>query len=470
MALATPLSGSLPGRPALPLLGWRGNALLFFRDPLRFMRTNYLRYGPIAAMVRGDPRSVFAIGPEYNRQLLSDARLFNTVFETLTPERFKRRSRSRGLLRMNGEEHKQNRRLMQPAFHRKHIETFRDDMVALTERMLDGWQVGQSLDIAHAMQQLTLRVACKTLFGLDITGQSEGLGRLIKRLLATPFFSPAIAWFPFDLPGTPYRRMMVDSALLEQEILALIARRRADPDEHGDVLAMLIRARDEDGTGLTDAALLGHTNTLLIAGHETSSNALSWTLLLLAQHPRVLADLLDELAGTLRGAAPAVEQLGRLPLLDRVVKESMRLLPPASFSSRISTAPFALGPYELPEGALVTFSQFLTHRLPELYPDPQRFCPERWERIDPSPYEYLPFGAGPRMCIGAAFALMEIKIVLAMLLQRFRPALPPGTRVDYQVKITLSPRGELPMVLAEREQPPRRTDVRGTIRDVVDFD
>src|SRR5919199_3768480 len=308
-------------------------------------------------------------------------------------------------------------------------------------------------------------VAAKTLFGLDLSDAAEGMGLLIKRWLQTPFFSPSIALVPLDVPGTPYHRMLATTDRLEDAMLALIARKRATAADQSDVLATLIQARDEDGTGMTDMELLGQTTTLLVAGHETSSNALSWTLFLLAQHPDVYAALVDEIEGTLHGTAPRVEQLRELPLLERVVKESMRLLPPATLQSRISTGPFALGPYDLPQGAIVTLSQYLTHRLPELYPDPLKFRPERWTRIDPSVYEYMPFGAGPRMCIGASFAMMEIKLVLAMLLQRYRLSLLPGTTVDWQGKITLAPKGALPMHVAMQYRQFSKTPARGPIHE-----
>jgi cytochrome P450 len=451
----------------MPVVGARGNFLLFLRDPLASVMQIYQRYGPLAAITRGDHTQVLAVGPAYNRLLLSDPAVFYTIFETITSERIKRRRRGVGLLNMNGDQHKQQRRLMQPAFHRTQVDGYRDAMVRCTQAVLDQWRVGQRLDMAHELRQLTLRIACQTLFGLDVSARAPALGQLVERLLRANQFAPQVALFPFDVPGTPFHRMVTNAARLEDEMLALIARKRAASAPQHDVLALLIQARDEDGSGMTDVELLGQTLTLLLAGHETTANTLTWTLFLLAQHPAVLADVLDELQGVLGGDAPTVEQLRQLPLLDQVLKESLRLLPPATLMSRISTAPFALGPYDMPKGAIVTISPFATHRLPNLYADPQSFTPRRWDTLDPSPYAYLPFGAGPRMCIGATFALMEAKIVLALLLQRYGLALVPGATVDYQVKITLSPKAGLPMVVTPRQQPLRKTEVGGTIRRVV---
>jgi len=477
MATALPTTKVVPGPPSLLGIGAQVNFLRFLADPIVYMTRLYHTYGELASLTHGDLTQLVAFGPPYNRLLLSDANLFYTIFETLTSDRIKARRRGIGLLNMNGAQHKQHRRLMMPAFHRQQVSLYRDDMVRFTQDVLDRWQIGQRLNIAHEMSQLTLRIACQTLFGLDISERVPEIGLLVKRLFATNQFAAEVTLFPVDLPGTPFRRMMRNAERLEDEILALIARKRASPLEQGapsgSVLASLIHARDEDGSSMTDLELIGHTTTLLLAGHETSANTLSWTLFLLAQHPQVLADLVDELEGELHGDAPTVEQLRpggtQLPLLERVIKESMRLLPPAALMSRISTGPFEIGPYQMPTGSIVTISQYITHRMPELYPEPQAFKPERWERIDPSPYEYLPFGAGPRMCIGATFAMMEIKIVLAMLLQRYRLAVVPGARVDRQIKITLSPKGGIPMVVAPPDRRFGKTEVRGNIHEMVDL-
>lgn len=358
---------------------------------------------------------------------------------------------------------------MMPTFHRKQVELYRDEMVGYTEDVLQRWQPGQTIDLSHAMQMLTLRITSKTLFGIDTTDQAEGVGQLVRRSLDTPFFSPQIMMFPFDLPGTPFHRSLRTAKALDHALLQLIQRKRSRLDEQHDVMATLIQARGEDNGTLSDQELLGHAITLLIAGHETTANTLSWTLLLLDQHPRVLADVVDEVSGVLRGSAPTVEQLGRMPLLERVIKESMRLLPTAAIGSRVSTGPFELGPYHFPRRTFVNFSQYLTHRLPELYPEPQRFKPERWETIDPSPYEYLPFGAGPRMCIGATFAMTELRIVLAMLLQRFRLAVVPDAQIDWGMTITLGIKGPLPMTVVAQDRRFSKTTIRGSIHELVDL-
>jgi cytochrome P450 len=249
----------------------------------------------------------------------------------------------------------------------------------------------------------------------------------------------------------------------------LISERRQSGALGNDMLSSLMDASDEAGGKLSADELIGHAGVIFAAGHETSSNALCWTLFLLSQHPKVAADLADELAGELRGDAPTVEQLARLPLLDHVVKESLRVFPPVPFNHRLAAGDTELGGYTLRSGTEIISSIYHTHRIEEIYPDAQRFKPERWEQLDPGPYAYSPFSAGPRMCIGAAFAMMEIKVVLAVLLQRFRFEIVPGSRVDRFMSITMAPKHGLPMVVHRQDNrfERRAPEVRGNVREMV---
>jgi cytochrome P450 len=470
MATAAFAPLALPGPRHIPLLGWRAYALPFYRDPIGYMTRLRRRYGDVVAWEERNPVAIFAFGPEYNRQLLSDPdRFFSDPFANLpVPPNSGLMTLRSGILNMNGEKHKQQRRLMLPAFHKKQVESYRDDMVALTGQALDRWYVGQPLDIAAEMRRLTMAIAARTLFGLDVPPNAASIGGLISRIMEL-LTSASVNVLPRDLPGSSYREALRVAERLQAAIGGMIAEKRAQPTLGNDVLSMLIQARDEDGAAMSDVELIAQAYTLFVAGHETSSNALTWTLFLLSQHPRILDDLRDELAGVLRGGPPTIEQLNQLPLLERVIKESMRILPPASFNARISRAAVKLGPYELPERTTVIFSQYLTHHMPELYPQPERFQPQRWERITPSIYEYLPFGAGARMCIGATFAMMEIKIVLAMLLQHYGLMLAPGARVDRSLKVTLGPKHGMPMVVLAANRPVPRVAARGDIREMVDL-
>jgi cytochrome P450 len=439
-----------PGPASAPLLGWRGNSIRFFRDPIAYVTRVYRDYGEIGALAAGEPHHLFVFGPEPLREVLADPTAFHTIFEHLTPERLKPHRRGVGLLNMNGERHKKQRRIMMPSFHKTAIGRYEREMIAHAERFAARLRPGDTIDACHEMHQLALVIAVKTLFGLDVSRKADRIGELVKRVVATPFFSPAITLFPYDVPGTPCHRMLKTAKSIEREILSMIAARRASAADPTDTLGMLVHARDEDGAAIGDDDLVGQMVELLVVGHETTASALTWTLLLLALHPDVLAAVVDELDGVLRGAPPTADDLARLPLLGRVVSESLRILPPVSVSSRVSTRPFTLSGYRLPRETFLTFSPYVTHRIAELYPDAQRFSPRRWESLARGPYEYLPFGAGPRLCIGASFASMEMRIVLAVLLQKLRLELPARATVDRQCTFSLQPKGGLPMRVASR--------------------
>lgn len=464
-----PIRGPRP----LPLLGARGNVIRFFGAPLRWMRGLHGRYGDIAAVSDRSPSLICAFGPAHNRQILPDARVFQNQDggPYPIPQDSALARVLDGLNFMNGDRHRQHRRLMMPAFQKAALDGYRDDMVAVAARRLESWQVGGILDVGEEMIELTLRLAVRCLFGLDVREGEDHLGGLSTQLLEL-VTSMGVAALPRDLPGTPYRRMLRLGERVEVEMLELIRRKRGAPGPQRDVLSILLHARDEDGGALTDRELIGETSVLFAAGHETTASTLAWTLFLLSQHPRVLGDLLDELTGALRGDAPTVAQLSSLPLLDAVIKESMRLLPatPLLFI-RLPAAEAQLGPYALPAGSAVMLSPFITHRLPDLYPDPARFRPERWARLAPSPYEYLPFGAGPRMCIGAGFAGQAVRVVLPMILQRYRLSLAHRAEVSAAVRgITLGPRRGLEMLVAPQDRYLRRAErVRGEIHELVDL-
>jgi cytochrome P450 len=318
------------------------------------------------------------------------------------------------------------------------------------------------------MRQLTLNIAVKTLIGLAPSEGGGYLGRMLQRWQGF-LFSTLTVLAPVNLPGLPYHRLLALSEKLVAEIQQIIERKRARGVDEGDVLSLLLRAYAEDGSRLTDEELIGQTLTLFIAGHETTASALTWTLFLLSQHPRVLADLLDELVGKLGGQTPAMEQLNDLPLLESVIKESMRLLPPFIWQLRLSQAPCEIGPYSLPQGTMVIVSSIITHHRADLYPQPHQFRPERWLTIDPTPYEYFPFSAGPRMCLGATFAMLEMKIVLSTILQQCRLSLLAQAQIDRTGLVFSAPRGGLSMQINPLDCPFVNSEVRGNIRTLVDL-
>ena len=472
------LPWEIPGPTPLPLVGWRGNLLQFGMDALGYTGRLQQRYGPVAALVRGGSAplnamipdsigSVMAVGPKYNQQLFSNMEDYHIALQ-LGSEGTKYARLGAGLLNMNGEKHRQQRRWIMPSFQKKRIEGYVPDMVALTQEVLDSWTPGQPQDLARQMRLLTMRIAGKTLFGEDLSDAAGGLGTVIDEWINLTG-AVSVLVFPYDLPFTPYRKFLQLSARLDEAIAAMIQRKRARGVMEPDVISQLVHTRDADGARMTEDELIGQANLLFLAGHETTANALTWTLLLLMQHPAVMADLYDELHGKLHGAVPTPETLGDLPLLDRVIKESMRILPPVPLTSRTALKSVQVGPYTLPERTEIVLSMYLTHRDPDLYPQPARFDPDRWLRCEPTAYEYLPFGAGARMCAGMTFALIEAKVVLAMLLQRYRPELRPHTRIDRQVNLTLAPKQGLPALIQkqDREFTRSRAEITGNLREMV---
>jgi cytochrome P450 len=338
-------------------------------------------------------------------------------------------------------------------------------MAALTSAMLERWQSLSQVELYAEMKQLTQRIVVKTLLGLDDERVIDQIGTLFQQLTASMewlFFTPSI-----DVPGMPYHRTLKLARQWESFLHALIAQKRKEA-EATDVLAALVQAHDEDGTRLTDDELFSQTFFLYAAGHVTTSTALTWIIFLLHQHPRIHADLLAELDGTLHGEVPTFASLQHLPLLDGVIKESLRLLPPTPTSMRTTAAPCELGGFALPKGATIFYSPFLTHRFPELYEEPDRFQPQRWETLSRTPYEYLPFAAGPHRCIGAEFALLEIKVVVAMLLQQYRLAVVPNARIEPKGS-DIAPAHGMPVRIIPQDRRFERVPVRGNIHRLVEF-
>ena len=473
MTVIHTLPTKIPGPRPVPLLGRYSNLIPFVHNPVAYMRYLYQTYGEIVALARGMPEFIFVFGPEYNQQVLGNTALFYARDTNSLPVQMPANSSLvrlfAGLHQMNGAKHEQQRRLMMPAFQQKRLAAYRDDIVALTEQKLADWRPGQQRNLFRETRELTLAIAIKTRLGLDPAQEGKQICYLLECWISMVFSLPALL-FPFALPGLPYHRLLKLSEHLESEIEAIIRQKRISGVDQGDVLSMLLQVHDEDGTQMTDDELVGQVATLFVAGHDITARVLTWTLFLLSQHPRIMAELLDELEGKLHGSAPTVEQLSELPLLEGVIKESMRLLPPVIWWSRISTAPFDLGSYSMPQGTTVIVSHYITHRLPQLYPQPDKFLPERWRTINPGIYEYIPFSAGPRACLGAASAMMEMKLVLSILLQRYRLTLYPGVRIDRSGLMLSAPRQGLPMLINPQDRQFTSSEVCGNIQTIVDLD
>jgi cytochrome P450 len=449
-----------------------GSLLDFPLDPIACMRSLYQKHGHLAALEENGARIVFAFGPDYNQQILSDTKTFHSQFFAIRgPKSSSQRRLTCGLLSMNGEDHKRNRRIVMGPFQKRSIETYRDSLVVLVEEMLAGWRPGQARNIFADMTQFMLRVTSSVLFGFDRTDLAYSIGRKTERWVQLNHEMGIGSLLASARDPVGYERLLAQARDLEEDIVRMIDYRRRSPEEGNDVLSLLIRAHDDEGVGLSNDELIGQAAVLFAAAHLTTANTLTWTLFLLAQHPPVAQALYEELTGALAGGAPTLEQLDRLPFLDRVVKESMRTLPASSYSQRINVEPTSLGPLRLSTGTLVVFSQFMTHHLPELFAEPYRFRPERWESIDPSPYAYLPFATGAKMCIGAALAMMTIRLTVSTIWQRVRLSVVPGAEINGKVTSTmLGPTTGMPMLVMSTGAPYANHWVRGNIHELVELD
>jgi cytochrome P450 len=308
----------------------------------------------------------------------------------------------------------------------------------------------------------------RCLFGLEVGDGGPELGELAEAL-QDDISSPLGMLIRYPIPGTPFHRSLETSAQLVRRMQALIDDKRRRPPSD-DVLSLMIHAHDEDGSSFTDDELMGEATGLFIAGHETTAKTLVWTLFLLEQHPEVLAGAVDEIEAVLRGAPPTFGDLDELPSVDRIVKEGMRLLAvSALLFPRSCAEDVPLGSHRLPKGANVLVSPLITHRDAAVFPSPMRFLPERWNDLKPSIYEYLPFGGGARMCLGAPLGALIVRLLLTMILQRYRLSLAEGAVVSRQVRgNVLWPKHGLPVRLAKQDRAlARPRPVRGDIHELV---
>jgi cytochrome P450 len=456
-----------PGSSELPIT--LGRLLDFPDDPFTCMRQLYQIHGNIAGLEEEGHRLIFVFGPQYTQQVLSDSKIFHSRFFALRgPKNSSQRRLTCGLLTMNGEEHKRHRRMVFEPFQKKSIEKYRDALAVLVQQMLQEWKVGQVRNMFRDMTHYMLRVTSSILFGFDMPELAYNIGQMIERWMGMNH-ELGMGAFISD-PGITqgYSELLKLAEELETQIRAMIQLRRNSTSLGNDVLSLLIRARDESGTGMTDAELIGQAAVLFGAAHLTTANTLTWTLFLLAQHPEIGSALFDELTGVLQGGPPTLEQLEQLPLLDRVIKESMRVLPASSYSQRVNVEPVQLGPFHLTGPTPIIFSPLISHRLPDQFPNPEQFLPERWLTISPSPYAYFPFAAGPRMCLGASLAQMTLRITLPAIWQRFRLNVIEGAPINAKVRSTmLFPTSGMPILLSPPDAAFTSSDVTGNIHELV---
>ena len=431
-----------------------GTLFAFRRDPIGFLMSAAHEFGDIAHFQTGSQQYFLINHPEYIKDILVTHHAYFKKGRGL--ERAKAML-GNGLLTSEGEFHHRQRRLAQPAFHRDRVARYATMMVEYADRMQhERWREGATLDIANEMMHLTLAIVGKTLFDTETEREAEqvrqALSESMKRF--NRFMLP-FAEFLDRLPLPGNRRYHQARNLLDSIIYRIIDERRRSGQDRGDLLSMLLTAQDEEGDGgqMTDLQLRDEAITIFLAGHETTSNTLTWTWYLLSEHPEIEERLHHELDFQLSGRLPTVEDFQHLRYTEMVITEALRLYPPAWIMGRRALKDYQLGPYIVPAGSIVIMSPYLMHHDARYFPDPFRFDPDRWTpeaRTSRPQFSYFPFGGGPRRCIGEGFAWTEAIMVLATLAQRWNLRRVPGHAIALQPLITLRPRHGIRMVLKRR--------------------
>lgn len=431
----------------------------FANEPLPLLLESYERYGPVFTLRLFHANSVFALGPAANHHItVSGASNFayrTSYFRDLMG------FAGDGLLTTDGDFHRASRRIMLPAFHHERILSSLDTMLEEITVALESFTPGTTIDLYAWTRRLALRIAMRALFGLDPDGPAA------RSIDAAALFEQTLSFYSRDYvlrmlrgPFSPWDRQQKATHTLNRLIYTEISRRRTTGERGEDILSLLIDATDEDGhTALTDLQIRDEVMTLLFAGHDTTTSTVAFMFYELARHPQVVARLLAEQDSELDGQPPTPAQLtgSGLPYLEQVLDETLRLYPPAWIGPRRSVAAFELHGHTVPAGAFVNYCSWASHRLPDVFPEPDAFRPERFTPEAKAALPrgaYIPFGGGSRTCIGMRFGQLEIRAIATLILARFALSLPHDFRLTIRQMPTISPREGLPMSISPRATAP----------------
>lgn len=435
------------------------NPILLFERLKRFGRAAHYRLLWHHVVLLNDPSDI--------REVLVDKAQF------FVKERTQKRMKillGEGLITSDGETHKRQRRIAAPAFHRQRIQGYAGTIVTHAIAMREEWRAGVQIDVASEMMRLALQITARTLFDTEVTAEihtinneANAVMEMYHSLVSLPRAEELLRW---RIPVPVLMRFRKSKTRLDVVVDSMIARKQAESVKAasegrpvgGDLLSMLIAARDEDGGGAASSKmsakeLRDEVLTIFLAGYETVANALSWTWLLLGQNPEAEARLHIELDSVLEGRLPTLEDTLRLPYTEMVMAEAMRLYPPAWAMGRMATEDVEIGPYRFPKGSFLFFSQYIVQRDPQYFPDPLAFRPERFTfeaRASRPRFAYFPFGGGGRQCIGESFAWMEAVLVLATLAQQWQLKIVDEQQIALQPKITLRPKFGIQVVPVSR--------------------
>ena len=425
-------------------------------DPLPLLLDWYEEYGPIFTVRVVHAPQVFMLGPAANHYVtVSHADNFGWregAFKDLVP------LLGDGLLTTDGAYHDRARRIMMPAFHRERIENLVETVIDEARAALADWRPGAVVDVYAWARRLAMRISMRALLGLDPDEAGRGAAAAEQFERALGFYGRDFTLWLLRGPGSPWQKMRTARRRLDAVVLGEIERRRRHARASGgDVLSMLIAAEDEDGSRLSDREIRDQVTTLLFAGHDTSTSTITFLMHELARDPQALDKVRREQHRVLGGRPPSAAQLaGELPELEMALDETLRLYPPAWIGPRRALEAFEFEGHEVPGGSYVAYCSWASHRLPDVWEDPDEFRPLRFTRERRAQLRrgaYVPFGGGSRICIGKRLGQTVVKIVSTLLLQRFAPELQPGYRLSVRQMPTLSPRGGLPLRLRAAGEP-----------------
>ena len=440
-----------PGPKRKPVIGYLRE---FRHDPPAFLTKLAREHGDVVHFKLG-PQDMYLLNhPDYIRDVLVTN---NRNFVKSRGMQMAKKFLGESLLTSEGEFHRRQRRLAQPAFHRQRINSYADAMIDHAFRTRERWQDEETLDMWQEMMRLTLSIVGKTLFDADVEAEATEIRKALTDVMQlferiTNPFSVLLDKLP--LPAN--LRWVKAKARLDETIYRIINERRASGRDQGDLLSMLLLAQDEEGDGssMTNQQLRDEAMTLFVAGHETTANALTWTWYLLSQNPEVESKLHSEIDEVLCGRKPEAHDFMNLRYTEMVFAESMRLYPPAWTMGRRVLSDYRVDKYVIPSGSIILMSPWVMHHDPRFYPDPYKFDPERWrpDARDARPkFSYFPFGGGPRVCIGEQFAWMEGVLLIATIAQKWKMRLAPGHLVEPKAMVTLRPKYGMRMVIEARE-------------------
>lgn len=448
---ATHVHQSLPPGPASRVFGVdlllkqvQPDMLSFLDSMAAFGDVSYCRLGPLTLYLLNHPDLV-------HEMLVTQA---DSFYKWSVQKRVIGQVIGNGTFNTDGDYWKQQRKLVQPAFHMKRVQAYLETIVNETQQLTDTWQSGQEYDLLHEMGKASMSIISKTMFGAAIAGREEAIAHALRVCLATETQQmQALFNLPNWIPTPSHVRFQAAIKMFDDLMYEFINTRRESQADNGDLLSMLLLAADEEHGGtLTDQQVRDEALTLFSAGYETSANGLTWTLPELSKHPEVEAKLVEEVRRVLGDRTPTINDLRAMPYLEMVIKEGLRLHPPAVGIVREPIRDVTIGGYTIPKGSAVFVSQHVLHRDPRYFTQPQAFMPERFAADAPpiERYAYFPFGGGPRICTGQAFAMMEMQIILAMLVQRFQFELTPGQSFKAEVAIVQRPKNGLRATVSAR--------------------